>query len=116
MRNLALLYRAFAHITNHLERRMNKMSEKTEAMALAIKTLQDKIGAGVSPEQIQAQIHLELDPVIAGLNDKIAAIIADDTDDDAKVADIEAELKIFTDGFAPPPGLPAADSAPDSAA
>lgn len=76
------------------------MSAQTEAMAAAIVEL--KKSNGVTPEQVQAEIHAVLDPQINDLTTKIQSIVDGEAAEDEKIADIQATIKEFTDAFAPP--------------
>jgi hypothetical protein len=77
------------------------MSALTDAMAAAIATLKSQIGAsGLTGDQVDAHIHAITDPLVT----QITTIANSEADDASKIADIEAALDEFTQGFAPQGG------------
>jgi hypothetical protein len=99
------------------------MTQLQDAMAAAIITLQSE--HGVTADQVTAIVAQATGP----LQTNIAAILASEQSDEAKLADVTATLTEFTTAFAPaaptpapapaptpePAPSPSPESAPDSA-
>lgn len=78
------------------------MSALTDAMAAAINTLKSTAaGGGVTTQQVTDTVHSIVDPQVADLQSKVAAITTSESDDATKIADINAALAEFTTAFAP---------------
>ncbi len=78
------------------------MSELTDGMTAALANLESKLtSGGVTIDQVTTQVHTVVDPQIADLNSKLAAITASDADSAAKLADLTAAVTQFTTAFAP---------------
>jgi conjugal transfer/entry exclusion protein len=91
------------------------MSFLTDAMIAALANLQTKLAAGgLTADQVTSQIHTVIDPLVADLNSKVAAIVTSEADDASKLADVTAAMTEFTTAFAP--AAPAPAPAPETGA
>lgn len=89
------------------------MSALTDAMNAALANLESKLTAGgVTADEVTAQIHSVVDPLVADLSGKVTAITSSEGDDANKIADLTAAVTAFTTAFAPATPAPAPIPAP----